>query len=291
MLEQTGLVFEVGGRRYVDGEQIGGGGLANVYSAVDKETGEVVAIKVYKRFIDSFEKTLRNSIRVHELVGGLSSRLPKLHCKGENSYVMDFIDGVNLRNTQFPDETTVLTVGYDVAVCLVDLHENLPDPIIHRDVKPSNIVLRHDGVSVLVDFDFAYVDILSEHSAAENVGTAKFLSPEQFEHSQIKPKSDVFSLGSTMYNLLTGQYLREPHVRLVIEAALDKLPQGRPRDIVARCWRVGTEYRDAFFLSEDIRNALEESGVDIEESRRALAQLVKVSNRDLDVDDLHEIVG
>ncbi|HLD57011.1 MAG TPA: serine/threonine-protein kinase [archaeon] len=273
MTDQESLVFEAGGRRYVDGEQIGGGGMAHIYSAVDEETGEVVAIKIYR---DGCEGALDSSVRAHRLLNGVGS-FPRLHYSDDSSYVMDYVDGVNLHNLQLPDETAVLTVGYDVAMCLADLHENLPDPIIHRDVKPSNIVLRYDGVSVLVDFDFAYVDVLSRHSATENVGTTQFLSPEQFCHSQVGPKSDIFSLGSTMYNLLTGQYLREPHVRLT-EAAADKLPQGRPRDIVARCWRLEREYRSAFFLSEDIRNALEESGIDIEESRRALTELVKESN-------------
>ncbi|MBI4163900.1 MAG: serine/threonine protein kinase [Candidatus Aenigmarchaeota archaeon] len=287
-MSDQGLAFEVGGKRYVDGEQIGGGGMATVYSAVDIETGEVVAIKVYREDIDS--RALNSSIMMHKRLI-IHGDIPRLHCSDDKSYVMDYVDGVNLRNLQLSDESSVLIVGYDVAMCLLNLHENLPDPIIHRDVKPGNIVVRHDGVSVLVDFDFAHVDVLSTFRGSENVGTPMFWSPEQICGRQVKPESDIFSLGSTMYNLLTGQYLRQPHVRLAIEVALDDLQECRSRDIIARCWRVGTEYRNAFFLSEDIHTALEESGVDIEGSRRALADLVKESKHDSGADNLYEGVG
>ena len=281
-----GFIFEVGGRRYVDGGEVGGGGLATVYSAVDKETGEVVAVKFYDPGLDDSEVGLflENSVRTHELLGA-SQRFPKLHCIGQDSYVMDFIDGTNLCEFSQITEQEALAITYGLAACLVEFHGcRSENPIVHRDIKPSNLIIGKNGRVHLADFDLAYIDEQSVDGTDRQIGTPEFLSPEQIKGTPVLPISDLFSVGSTLFNLFTGNfvweaedYIRSEDVETNTRTALVDFDGGSIKEVIAACWRLDGSYKNAEHMADELADRLRVVGVDPERSNEILVGLVKKS--------------
>lgn len=281
MEDRETLVLEVGGKRYVDCQEIGHGGFSKVYRATDAETHEAVAVKVYKSDFNNreIEQVLNNSVRTHGFLDPNSRRFPKFLYRGNNSYSMSFIEGCNLGCLDLPQrEDIVLAAGYQIALCLDEFHKSRPEkPIIHRDLKPGNIIIRQDGGFVLTDFDFAYID---EQSVDMDriIGTQQFLSPEHISGKQLLPISDLFSLGSTLYNLLTGKVVIKSDSEYLEEGVtvgLTYIHDGNIGEVIATCWRRRRTYESAEHMVAELRDRLKRNGINFEKSQNILAQMVK----------------
>ncbi|WP_161500795.1 protein kinase domain-containing protein [Embleya scabrispora] len=205
------------GGRYELLESVGHGGMGVVWRGVDRELGRTVAVKVLpveltrqQEFRDRFRREART-------VAGLSHPgVATLYDVGEDTtgaepipfLVMEFVDGRTLaealREGPLPIGRTV-SIAHDVADALVHSHGH---GVVHRDLKPANIMLTSTGGVKVLDFGIAKV--LAETTTrltatGMTVGTPAYLSPEQIEGRDVDARTDLYSLGALIYELLTGR--------------------------------------------------------------------------------------
>jgi serine/threonine-protein kinase len=199
---------------------IGEGGSANVYKVWHEGLEVVRAVKILKKYQDkearerffTEAKILAdihhpNIVEIHN-IGYVDQSIPFLE--------MEYIDGVSIKNlisqqTRLP-VPVALSVAYFVSHALrythvkdYTLYGKVYNGLIHRDIKPDNIVISKDGIIKLMDFGIARPKDVSLHTVgAKIMGTLVYLSPEQLNGSQLDFKSDIFSLGTVLYEMLTG---------------------------------------------------------------------------------------
>lgn len=193
---------------------IGYGGMAVVYKATDLSVNnQVVAIKmlkedsacdeiVVKRFKNECRAesmlTHRNIVSVHEV-----------NIKGDLKYmVMEYVQGITLKNyltsNNGPLELTEI-ISYVVQV-LRALRVAHKEGIIHRDIKPQNVMVLGDGRVKVMDFGIAKLPNAETVTVTDKaVGTVYYMSPEQASGKDLDPRSDIYSLGAMMYELATGE--------------------------------------------------------------------------------------
>jgi tRNA A-37 threonylcarbamoyl transferase component Bud32 len=222
--------------RFVVLGSLGAGAQGHTYDGVDKREGRAVAIK---RFDVRFAKTWKDAELAEREARVLQSlshpRLPRYvdHFEQDGSLylVMEKIEGESLaaiqkRGAVLP-ETDVIRLLHDASDVLDYLHGREP-PVIHRDLKPGNVIRRPDGTFAFVDFG-AVRDKLRPEGGSTIVGTFGFMSPEQFQGRAL-PASDVYAIGATALSMLTGRQPEDlPHKGLAIDvrAALGDRGDGR----------------------------------------------------------------
>jgi serine/threonine protein kinase len=199
--------------RYVFGDPIGAGGAGSVYRAKDKVTGGAVAIKVlHTRATENatLHKRLATEFRAAtELEHPNIVRALEIGSEGTTSYlVYELVDGENLgdrieRKGKLSEAESVRIIT-QIAQALHYAHQR---NVIHRDVKPDNILVLKDGRAKLTDFglakDYNNDQDLTRHAAG--LGTPHFMAPEQFSQAKtVDPRADIYSLGATLYNAVTG---------------------------------------------------------------------------------------
>ncbi len=199
--------------RYKIVQRLGQGGMGAVYRAEDTRLGNR-AVAVKENFDASREAQAQFQLEANTLAGLSHPNLPRVidhfvEPSGKQYLVMDYIDGQDLQQklaVQGPlSELDVLAWIAQVGEALTYLHGCNP-PIIHRDVKPSNIKIASDGRAVLVDFGIAKQFRPGQKTAmAARAVTPGFSPPEQYGGSITDARSDVYALGATMYALVTGQ--------------------------------------------------------------------------------------
>jgi tRNA A-37 threonylcarbamoyl transferase component Bud32/tetratricopeptide (TPR) repeat protein len=201
------------GGRYTLERELGRGGAATVYLAADRKHRRRVAVKVLRPEIAATIGTER-FLREIEIVAGLTHpHILPLHDSGESDgvvyYVMPYVEGESLRDRlrregQLPVDEA-LRIARDVCAALAHAHGH---GIVHRDIKPENILLEGDE-AVVADFgiaralDVAAFEPLSEPGLV--VGTPVYMSPEQASGSALDGRSDLYSLGCVLYEMLLGE--------------------------------------------------------------------------------------
>lgn len=196
--------------RYEIIEKIGSGGMADVYKAKCHKLNRLVAIKVLKPEF-STDATFVKKFRVEaQSAAGLSHpNIVNVYDVGEESgiyyIVMELVQGITLKNyIDMKGKLEVreaLNISIQIASGLSAAHQNR---IIHRDVKPQNIIMSRDGKVKVTDFGIAKVaDSTTVTTTA--AGSVHYISPEQARGGYSDEKSDIYSLGITMYEMLTGK--------------------------------------------------------------------------------------
>jgi hypothetical protein len=204
---------ELGQGRYVITGSLGAGSQGETLDAVDKREGRPVAIKRFTLRSAKSWKDVELAEREANVLASLShSGLPRyiehFEENGALYLVMEKIEGETLharrkRGARL-DQAQVMRFLRDAGACLRYLHSQAP-PVVHRDIKPGNVILRPDGSYCLVDFG-SVRDRLKPEGGSTVVGTFGFMAPEQFQ-GRAGPASDVYAVGATALSLLTG---REP---------------------------------------------------------------------------------
>ena len=190
--------------------KIGSGGMADVYKAKDHVLNRLVAIKVLKQEY-STDATFVKKFRVDaQSAAGLSHpNIVNVYDVGEDDgvyfIVMELVQGITLKNyidmKGKLDIREALNISVQIASGLSAAHENR---IIHRDIKPQNIIMSRDGKVKVTDFGIAKVaDSTTVTTTA--AGTVHYISPEQARGGYSDERSDIYSLGITMYEMVTGR--------------------------------------------------------------------------------------
>jgi eukaryotic-like serine/threonine-protein kinase len=196
-------------------DKIGEGGMGAVYRAEEIKTGKIFALKVLQRdlardqtFIDRFEQEIR---MVFELNHPCIVRAYDVGHDGSNHYlVMEYVHGEDaysiLEKRGNLMEKEALKICRQVASALQHIHEA---GLVHRDIKPENILVTSDGVAKLTDLGLAIKGEakLRRRLTATGIamGTPSYLSPEQIRGEQLDIRSDLYGLGATLYELVTGK--------------------------------------------------------------------------------------
>jgi serine/threonine protein kinase len=214
--------------RYELGEVLGTGGMARVYRATDKLLDRQVAVKLFRDDLDD-DAAARAEAEMQTLAGLHHPGLVAVHDAGTSDgrpyLVMELVEGPTLGS----GEGDLAAVGAQVAEALAYVHAK---GVVHRDVKPANILLSPVGAK-LADFGIARVlDGVRHTGTGLTVGTAPFLAPEQVTGDPVTPATDVYALGLVLLEGLKGQ--RE-YVGPPVEAALARLhrPPAIPSELPA----------------------------------------------------------
>lgn len=258
------LVGQVLDDRYEIVAKLARGGMATVYRARDLRLTRVVAVKIMRsdlgeddEFTAKFDREARAAaILNHPAVVGVFDQGV---CRGQPYIVMEFIDGETLRRVisreaPLPPEQA-LELLEPVVSALANAHEN---GLVHRDIKPENILISARGQVKVADFGLARLMSAPQMTATGVlVGTASYLPPELVTHSRPDSRSDVYSTGVVLFEMLTGKkphtgennyQIAYKHVNVDIDAPSERLrAQGH------EAWRV-PDYVDALVHATTARN-------------------------------------
>jgi tRNA A-37 threonylcarbamoyl transferase component Bud32 len=219
-----------GGRYRVTGT-LGHGGMASVYRAVDEQLGREVAVKVFRIGAVDHGERARAEAEMHTLAALRSPSLVTLYDaalddgNGDSYLVMELVPGSDLdtRLREGPlDTTTTARTGAQVAEGLAAVHAQ---GIVHRDVKPANVLLESDGQHVkLADFGIALLrDAARVTGTGTVIGTAAYISPEQVLGREVTGQADVYAHGLVLLQCLTGA---RPFPGTAVESATARLTRG-----------------------------------------------------------------
>ena len=224
--------------RYEIIELIGSGGMANVYKALCHRLNRYDAVKIM-RDETAANTELRRRFRAESQAVAMLSH-PNIvsvydvsHSDDVEYIVMELIDGITLKQylqkKSVLDPSEVLDFTIQTAKALEHAHSK---GIIHRDIKPQNIMLLKDGMIKVADFGIASLENTIEENNGETVGSVHYIAPEQARGEAPDARSDIYSLGIVMYEMLTG---RLPYVgNSDVEVAVKHMNTDpvTPRDIV-----------------------------------------------------------
>jgi serine/threonine-protein kinase len=250
------------GGRYTVERTLGGGGMAVVYLALDRELDRPVAIKVLAGHVLGDEAFRERFVREARMAARLSHpNVVSIYDTGEDDgrpfIVMEYVEGETLaefgsRRERVPPGE-VVNLALQICGGLEHAHEA---GLVHRDVKPQNLLVRgQDGVVKIADFGIARSAEATQLTQAGTVlGTAAYLAPEQAAGGEVSPATDLYSLGAVLYELLTGRppYRFESLIELAFkqqEQAVEPVREHAPEvpepleDVVMRCLARNPAYR------------------------------------------------
>jgi serine/threonine-protein kinase len=204
------LIDRVFDRRYVIKRKLGSGGMADVYLAEDQELGRRVALKLLNdrhaaddQFVERFRREAQSAAGLNH--PNIVSIFDRGRAEGTYYIAMEYLDGRTLKELLVRNGPTPIPIAIDYARQILGAlsfaHRN---GIIHRDIKPHNIVVGGDGRLKVTDFGIARSGASQMTEAGSIVGTAQYLSPEQARGAPVDPRSDLYSLGIVLYEMLTG---------------------------------------------------------------------------------------
>jgi eukaryotic-like serine/threonine-protein kinase len=216
------MIQELG--RYQIQERVGQGAMADVYRAYDPSIDRILAIKILKSELQFDSDYAAFFLREAKSAGALSHpNIVTIYDAGNNEsgpyIVMEYLDGETLDHAlssgRIFSSEEIISIGYQLADALSYAHAH---GVIHRDIKPSNINLSKDGKSIkILDFGIARKGNSSNPNPVKNqnstqsanmtsmVGTPRYMSPEQAKGERIDGRSDLFSVGAVLYELISGK--------------------------------------------------------------------------------------
>jgi eukaryotic-like serine/threonine-protein kinase len=196
--------------RYQVVRKLGAGGMANVYLAEDQELGRRVAIKILNdryanddQFIERFRREAKNAAALSH--PNIVSIYDRGEAEGTYYIAMEYLDGRSLKELITSRGPAPLNVAIEYARQILSaLRFAHRHGIVHRDIKPHNVLVDAEGRVKVTDFGIARAGTSQMTEAGSIVGTAQYLSPEQARGTGVDQRSDLYSLGIVLFELLTG---------------------------------------------------------------------------------------
>ncbi|MGJ7922735.1 protein kinase domain-containing protein [Neobacillus sp. LXY-4] len=252
--------------RYEILKEIGRGGMSIVYLAMDNRLNKSLVVKDIRKRANSDNEFLVNSLVIEANMlkkldhGALPRIYDIIESEGDIYVVMDYIEGESLKEKHSRDGNLPADLVIDWAKQLADvlgyLHTRRPFPIIYRDMKPDNIMLTPEGKIKLIDFGIAKEYKTESLTDTTNLGTISYAAPEQLSGKKTDARSDIYSLGLTLYNLVTGKGVNEPPFTVKpIRDWNPSLPEGLEH-IITKCTESEPEnrYQSCDELYYDLEN-------------------------------------
>lgn len=268
--------------RYQIIKTLGEGGMANVYLAHDTYLDRNVAVKVLRGDLANDEKFVRRFQREALSATSLSHpNIVEIYDVGEDDgqyyIVMEYVDGKTLKQVLKQRGHLSVTEVIDIMLQVTDGMAHAHDAyIIHRDIKPQNIMILSNGMIKITDFGVAIALNSTQLTQTNSVmGTVHYIPPEQANGKGSTIRSDIYSMGIMMYELLTGllPYKGDNAVEIALKHLREPLPSVRKFDssipqsienviIKATAKNPKNRYKDAREMHDDLKTALDASRVD-----------------------------
>lgn len=294
------------GNRYEIIEQIGNGGMATVYKAKDQSLKRYVAVKILKdeyttdeEFVKRFEGEAQAAATVSH------SNIVSVYDNGvdENLHyiVMELIKGKTLKEIIVEEKGPIpwkwaVNVAKQIASALEEAHKN---NIIHRDIKPHNIIITEEGVAKVTDFGIAKAVSNSTVTAfGATMGSVHYFSPEHAKGGYTDAKSDIYSLGVVLYEMVTGKVPFEADTPVSVALKhMQDMPK-EPSDVNQRVPRavnliimkalkkeMALRYQTAEEMFRDLKKAIkdQEGTFFVEEDDMQATRMVKTISEDVDI--------
>ncbi len=231
-LERGALLYN----RYRIIEILGQGGMGSIYRAVDDNLGVEVAVKENLFTTEEYARQFRREAII--LASLKNPNLPRVSdhfvIDGQGQYlVMDYIEGEDLRERMdrvpFIGEEEAIVIGVAICDAMSYMHSQRP-PVLHRDIKPGNVRIAPNGHIFLVDFGLAkIVEGTQVTTTGARAMTPGYSSPEQYGTARTDQRSDVYSLGATLYAALTNTIPEDGLARAMEQADLTPIRKRNPK--------------------------------------------------------------
>ncbi|KJS12473.1 MAG: protein kinase [Peptococcaceae bacterium BRH_c8a] len=274
------MIGKMLGNRYEIQEKLGGGGMAIVYKARDTFLNRLVTIKILRPEFTSDDDFVARFRREAQAVASLSHpNIVNIHDVGQEDaihyLVMEYVRGDNLKNVikqkGYLEPIEAVRIAVQVSEALEHAHQN---NIVHRDVKPHNILITTEGRAKLTDFGIAMEATSSTITRTDTImGSVHYLSPEQARGETATPKSDIYAVGILLYEMLTGKqpYSGDSPIAVALKhiqetpLPVDEVNPDVPTElanVVRRAMDKKPElrYRNAGDLARHLESALEDTG-------------------------------
>ena len=277
--------------RYEIIELIGSGGMANVYKAKCHRLNRMVAIKILKTDMAENEEIRRRFQDESRAVAQLSHAnivsVYDVSTSGDTEYiVMELIDGITLKQYMARrgemDWRESLHFIIQIMRALEHAHSR---GIIHRDIKPQNIMVLRDGSVKVADFGIACLQNAAQTMTQDALGSVHYISPEQARGEHIDARSDIYSAGVVLYEMLTGRlpFEGDSAVSVAIQhlssvpLAPSEIREDVPKALElicmkAMCADINKRYASATAMLEDLENFRKDPELDLEYIREELSE-------------------
>jgi serine/threonine protein kinase len=258
--------------RYETMSELGRGGMGIVYKARDRETGEILAIKILKPEIAVEAQVLerfKNELRLaHKITHRNVARLYEFHRNGETVFVsMEFVEGESLRafllRSGKLDPERALAIARQIVSGLGEAHRQ---SIVHRDLKPENIMMAESGEIKVMDFGISRSYAAGVTATGAIIGTPAYMAPEQAEGKSTDQRTDVYAFGLILYEMFTGKaaFSGETPVSVALKQVRERPPApstvapGLPKNIEAAILKcLEKDPANRFQSIEEVERALE----------------------------------
>jgi serine/threonine-protein kinase len=197
--------------RYRIVRKLGSGGMADVYLAEDEELGRRIAIKILndrhandEQFVERFRREAKNAAGLSH--PNIVSIYDRGEAEGTYYIAMEYLDGRSLKELVVARGPLPIADAIDATrQVLAALRFAHRKGVVHRDIKPHNVMADADGRLKVTDFGIARAGVSQMTEAGSIIGTAQYLSPEQARGSPVDQRSDLYSVGIVLYEMLTGK--------------------------------------------------------------------------------------
>ncbi len=236
MDKYTGTVLK---NRYILDSVLGVGGMAIVYKATDKVTGNVVAVKILKDEFVADEQFRRRFLNESRAISMLRHRnivsVIDFEFEGNVQYiVMEYIDGITLKDFMRTQKALPYSIASKITMQILSALQHAHERgIIHRDIKPQNIMLLSDGTIKVMDFGIARISKFETVTMTDKaIGTVYYISPEQARGEKTDQRADIYSTGVMLYEMLTGTLAFDGDTPVSVALKQIQSEATRPREIV-----------------------------------------------------------